>query len=121
MAHGAGHFSVTSGAVNFSSQLERLCSEPTADETEPESIEERHHRMNTAGIGKMFDTIGKKWVKERKPNATTDHDDSPCGCEEAEALKRKLEDIGTEFELWEQSAKGATATLSAMGLILREP
>lgn len=31
VAYGAGYFSVISGAVNFSSQLERLCSEPIED------------------------------------------------------------------------------------------
>jgi hypothetical protein len=42
-----------------------------------------------------------------------------CSCEEAEALKRKLLDIRTEYELWETSAKGGSATLSAIALILR--
>lgn len=72
--------------------MHRLCSEPTTDEPK-ESNEARHERMNMAGIGKMFDTLGRKWA--RKPNATTDHDadlrdPELCSCEEVEALRERL-------------------------------
>lgn len=88
--------SITRGlgvACSTIDELARLCSEPTADDPEAESIQERHERMNMAGIGKMFDTLGKKWARE--PNATTDHDADTrepelCGCEEAEALRERL-------------------------------
>lgn len=86
------------GGKAYDETYRRLCSEPTRDEPEEESNQERHKRMNLAGIGQMFDTLGKKWAKEREPNATTDHDadlrePERCGCEKAEALKAKVRHI----------------------------
>lgn len=81
---------------------EMTCSEPTRDEPE-ESHQERHERMNAAGVEKMAAILGKKTRAEwdGEPNATTDHDadlrePEACSCEESEALRKKLSAVFSE-------------------------
>lgn len=91
------------GACFFDmTKLSRLCSEPTRDEPE-ESHQERHERMNAAGVEKMAAILGKKTRAEwdGEPNATTDHDadlrePEACSCEKSEALRKKLSAVFSE-------------------------
>jgi hypothetical protein len=74
--------------------------------------------------GRYWDLRSKMFSLCREPTSGPGDESAPedpeaCSCDESEGLKRKLLDIRTEYELWETSAKGSTATLSAIGLILR--
>ena len=59
-----------------------------------ESNEERHARMNAAGLAKQWEILGRNWKGEdgKKTSHLTDRDadarePEACGCEQAEALK----------------------------------
>jgi hypothetical protein len=84
-------------------RLNALCAEPTAPEPAPSAEPYRVHDLRNTFTSHDQDT----------------REERPCGCEEAEALKRSLREIRTEIGIWSDCHKSATATISAIALILR--
>lgn len=67
VAHGAGYFTVISGAVNFSSQLEKLCDEPTRDDSGASETDKNGDQIPTQyqDCGKCrYPTAGKRCADE---------------------------------------------------------
>jgi hypothetical protein len=83
-------------------------------------------RERIRGLCDSYGPPGAVAAKESTDNAAAPEgaaleDVEPCGCEETEALKRKLSDIRTEWLLCLDGKKSTAGALDAIGLILREP